>query len=154
MHLDSLAAANMHTSSAWTSLLPKQEYGTFCTCLLCHHQQSLKSRGGLNSQLSPCHFFPDTQTLQQSASEYTPERLGHFLEEIGLGDHVATFIEQEISGDMLLEDEAIDEMLEELGVESAIEKLKIKVFAIVQGFEFVILVQNHWGESGDIAVTM
>ena len=52
---------------------------------------------------------------------------------------MATFIKQGISGDMLLEDEAIDEMLEELGVESAIEKLKIKVFAIVQGFEFVIL---------------
>lgn len=52
--------------------------------------------------------------------------MGHFLEEIGLGHHVATFNEQDISGDMLLE--ATDETLEELGVKSATEKLKIKVF--------------------------
>ena len=51
--------------------------------------------------------------------------MGQFLEMIGLGHHVATFIEQEISGDILLE--ADQEMLEELGVTSAIERLKIKV---------------------------
>ena len=80
-------------------------------------------------QLSPCYLFPDTQTLEQSAQEFTPERVGEFLEEIGLGDHVASFIEQEISGDMLLEDTVeTDEMLEELGVESATEKLMIKVY--------------------------
>ena len=55
--------------------------------------------------------------------------MGEFLEEIGLGDHVASFIEKRISGDMLLGDtDETDEMLEELGVESATEKLKIKVF--------------------------
>ena len=82
-----------------------------------------------NLQLFPCHLFPDTQTLEQSAQEYTSERVGEFLEEIGLGDHVASFIEREISGDMLLGDtDETDEMLEELGVESPTEKLKIKVF--------------------------
>ena len=44
---------------------------------------------------------------------------------IGLGQHVATFIEEDISGEMLLE--ANQEMLKELGVTSAIERLKIKV---------------------------
>ena len=80
-------------------------------------------------QLSPCYFFPDTQTLEQSAQEYTPECVGKFLEEIGLGNHMASFIECEISGDMLLGDtDETDDMLEELGVKSATEKLKIKVF--------------------------
>ena len=51
--------------------------------------------------------------------------VGQFLEEIGLGHHVAKFTEEDISGDMLLE--ADQEMLEELGVTSAIERLKIKV---------------------------
>ena len=82
-----------------------------------------------NLQLSPCYFFPDTQTLEQSAQEFTPEHVGEFLEEIGLGDHVASLIECEISGDMLVGDtDETDEMLEELGVKSATEKLKIKVF--------------------------
>ena len=82
-----------------------------------------------NLQLFPCHLFPNTQTLEQSAQEYTPEHVGEFLEEIGLGDHVAFFIKQEISGDMLLGNtDETDEMLEELGVESPTEKLKIKVF--------------------------
>lgn len=53
--------------------------------------------------------------------------MGHFLEEIGLGHHVASFKDQDISGDMLLE--ATDETLEELGVQSATEKLKIKVYS-------------------------
>ena len=82
-----------------------------------------------NLQLFPCHLFPDTQTLEQSAQEFTPEHVGEFLEEIGLGDHVASFIDREISGDMLLGDtDETDEMLEELGVKCATEKLMIKVF--------------------------
>ena len=77
-----------------------------------------------------CSFFPshlvlDTQTLEQSAQDCTPERVGQFLEEIGLGHHVAKFTEKEVSGDILLEPD--QEMLEELGVTSAIERLKIKV---------------------------
>ena len=51
--------------------------------------------------------------------------MSQFLEEIGLGHHVGTFIEKDISGEELLE--ADQEMLEELGVTSAIERLKIKV---------------------------
>ena len=52
--------------------------------------------------------------------------MGHFLEEIGLGHHVASFIEQDIDGDFLLE--ATDKTLQDLGVKSVAEKLKIKVF--------------------------
>ena len=51
--------------------------------------------------------------------------MGRFLEGIGLGHHVATFIEQEISGEVLLDPE--EEMLEELEVTSPTERLKIKV---------------------------
>ena len=70
-------------------------------------------------------FLPDTKALEQIAWEYTPERVGEFLKEIGLDHHVATFIKEDISRDMLLGD--IEEMLEELGVTSAAEKFKIKV---------------------------
>ena len=73
----------------------------------------------------PSHLVLDTQTLEQSAQDCTPERVGQFLEGIGLGHHVAKFIEQDVSGDMLLDPD--QEMLEELGVSSAIERLKIKV---------------------------
>ena len=51
--------------------------------------------------------------------------MGQFLEEIGLGHHVAVFTEKDISGDILLKPD--QEMLEELGVTSALEGLKIKV---------------------------
>ena len=73
--------------------------------------------------------LPDTQTLEQSAQEYTTECVGKFLKTIGLGHHVATFIERDISGDMLLGD--IEEMLEELGVINAAEKFKIKVYIYI-----------------------
>ena len=68
---------------------------------------------------------PDTQVDEQSAQEYTPEYVGQFLERIGLGYHVAAFIEQDVSGEMLLETK--QEMLQEMGVTSAAERLKIKV---------------------------
>ena len=73
----------------------------------------------------PYYLILDTQTLEQSAQDCTPEQVGQFLDGIGLGHHAATFIEQDISGDVLLEPD--QEMLEELGVTSAIERLKIKV---------------------------
>ena len=76
------------------------------------------------------HFLPDTQTLEQNAEDYTPERVGQFLETIGLGHHVAAFIEKEISGEMLLEPE--EEMFEELGVTSLTEGLKIKVQELIE----------------------
>lgn len=79
-----------------------------------------------NLQHSSFHLFPDTQTLEQSAHEFTAECVGKFLKEIGLGNHVASFNEEEIDGDMLLV--ATDETLQALGVQSATEKLKIKVF--------------------------
>ena len=71
------------------------------------------------------HLFPDTQTLRQSVQDYTAEHVGQFLEGIGLGHHVATFIEEDISGDVLLE--ATEETLEELGVTNVTERLKIRV---------------------------
>ena len=67
----------------------------------------------------------DTRTLEQSAQDCTPDHVGQFLKAIGLGHHEATFIEQDVRGEMLLETD--QEMLEELGVTSAIERLKIKV---------------------------
>ena len=51
--------------------------------------------------------------------------MGQFLEEINLGQHAAAFSGEEISGEVLLE--ATDEMLQELGVNSPIERLKIRV---------------------------
>ena len=51
--------------------------------------------------------------------------MGQFLEGIGLGHHVDAFCDAEISGEMLLD--ANEEMLEELGVTSGTERLKIKV---------------------------
>ena len=73
----------------------------------------------------PYHLLPDTQTIEQSVQNYTAEHVGQFLEEIGLGHHVATFCEEDISGDMLLE--ATEETLGELGVTNATERLKIRV---------------------------
>ena len=59
--------------------------------------------------------------------------MGQFLEEIGLGQHAAAFSGEEISGEVLLE--ATEEMLQELGVNSPIERLKIRVYVCVGGGE-------------------
>ena len=75
--------------------------------------------------MNPPLFIPDIQTLEQSAQDCTSEHVGQFLEGIGLGDHVAAFSEQDISGEELLELD--QETLKELGVTSAVERLKIKV---------------------------
>ena len=76
--------------------------------------------------LSSFHnFLARLQTIEKSAQNYTTEHVGQFLEEIGLGHHVATFLEQDVSGDMLLEPD--QKMLKELGVTSPTERLKIKV---------------------------
>ena len=80
----------------------------------------------------PCYrkcssqYLSDKQTLEQRAQDYTPEHVGQFLKEINLAHHVASFKEGEISGDMLLE--ATEEMLKEVGVTKAFERLKIKVY--------------------------
>ena len=79
----------------------------------------------------PSYFLPDTQTLEQCAENYTTKLVGQFLEEIGLSHHMATFSEEDVSGDMLLK--STDEVLEELGVTSAVERLKIKVDGRGQG---------------------
>ena len=109
------------------------EVSDYCNRLTLHHccfmcfMQHGKSCPCCDMFLSlfPYHLILDTQTLEQNAQDCTPEHVGQFLERIGLGHHVATFIEQDVSGDVLLEPD--QEMLEELGVTSAIERLKIKV---------------------------
>ena len=72
----------------------------------------------------PYHLILETQTLEQSAQNCTSVHVGQFLQEIGLSHHVAAFIEQDISGDVLLEPD--QEMLKELGVSSAVVRKKIK----------------------------
>ena len=67
-------------------------------------------------------LFPDTQTLELSAREYTPEHVGKFLREIGLDHHVAEFRKEAISGEMLFE--ATEEMLQELNVTNSAEMTK------------------------------
>ena len=54
---------------------------------------------------------------------------------------MAAFSSEEISGDMLLE--AKDEMLEELGVTSAVERLKIKVQGLVQPRTEFLIIYDH-----------
>ena len=75
--------------------------------------------------LTPPLLFSDAQTLEQKAREYTSKHVSQFLQGIGLGQHAIAFSREDISGEMLLE--ATDEMLEELGITSTIEMLKIKV---------------------------
>ena len=90
---------------------------------------TLKGKGTLwycdiiNPSLSP-----DTVNLVKGARDYTPERVGQFLEGVGLGHHRHAFCDAEVNGDMLL-DEA-EEMLAELGVTSPTERLKIKVYSV------------------------
>ena len=71
------------------------------------------------------HSLSSYVPLEQSAKDCTPDHVGQFLKEIGLGHHTATFIEEKIDADMLLE--AGQKMLKDLGVVSAVEQLKIKV---------------------------
>ena len=94
----------------------------------------------MKSSSLPSYFVANTQTLEQCAEDYTPELVGQFLEGIGLGHHVATFVERDVSGDMLLEPE--EEMLEELEVTSPIEKLKIKVQERDKGVENNVVLVN------------
>ena len=68
---------------------------------------------------------PDTENVVKGARDYTPAHVGWFLEGVGLGHHLDTLCDAEISGEMLLD--VTEEMLEELGVTSATERLKIKV---------------------------
>ena len=83
----------------------------------------------------------DTQALEQKVQEYTPQHVGQFLEGIGLGHHVTTFIEEGISGDVLFEPD--QEMLEELGVTSAIERLKIKVQGGAGEMEYCMILTQY-----------
>jgi len=87
---------------------------------------TLKGKGALwHCNIINPSLQPDTVNLVRGARDYTPERVGQFLEGVGLGHHLDAFCDAEISGEMLLD--ATEEMLEELGVTSATERLKIKV---------------------------
>ena len=68
--------------------------------------------------------LPDTETLEHLARDYGVDEVGEFFTEVGLGQYTEAFQEALISGEELLE--ADKEFLEELGVKSAIDRLKMK----------------------------
>ena len=81
-----------------------------CTCLLstlAHHQVLFQ------------------RSLQGGEAQYPLVSVLNFLEQNKLSKYLAIFRESGMDGDLLLE--ADDSVLEELGVTSAIERLKIKV---------------------------
>ena len=64
-------------------------------------------------------------TLEHQAAGYTPEDVVEFLSSIGLDRYTGTFLDCEISGEVLLE--ANVEVFSELGVESVLDRLRISV---------------------------
>ena len=63
--------------------------------------------------------------MAQHAAGYSTKEVGKFLESIGMGQYVATFAENDMNGEMMLE--ADDQVLEEIGVESRLHRIKIMV---------------------------
>ena len=63
--------------------------------------------------------------MAQNATEYTPELVAEFLKSVGLEQYTESFIENDISGEMLLEAE--DDDWTELGVNSHLHRIKISV---------------------------
>ena len=63
--------------------------------------------------------------MAQHAAVYTPELVAEFLRSVGLGQYTESFIENDISGEMLLEAE--DDDWTELGVNSHLHRVKISV---------------------------
>jgi hypothetical protein len=62
--------------------------------------------------------------LAQQAAQYTPEQVAQFLKSIGLGQYSERFLENNVSGDMIIEMEDAD--LAEIGsVESRLHQVKI-----------------------------
>lgn len=69
---------------------------------------------------------PDVQTMEQRAANYKTEDLVKFLQKIGLGQYSAVMQQNEIIGEYLVA-EGADEVLSELGIASALDRLKINV---------------------------
>ena len=66
---------------------------------------------------------PDEKQLLQLARQYTSEAVANFVTSIGYPDYAELFEENDYSGDVLVECE--DEDLKDLGIESALARLKI-----------------------------
>ena len=64
-------------------------------------------------------------SLEQEARQYTPERVGEFLASNDMERYAQDFVNGDISGEILLE--ADNEVLTELGVTSAVDRLRIQV---------------------------
>ena len=85
------------------------------------HRLKIKTRFKTFASSPP---LPDTETLEHLARDYGVDEVGEFFTEVGLGQYTEAFQEAQISGEELLE--ADKEVLEELGVASAIDRLKMK----------------------------
>lgn len=73
----------------------------------------------------------ETEDIEAArARTYTPKRVGEFLTKIGLDKYRESFVTLEIDGDILLDSllgETKDEFLVELGVELALDRVRIEV---------------------------
>ncbi len=65
--------------------------------------------------------------MEQRAATYKTVDVVKFLQRIGLGQHAAVFRDNDITGDMLVAEGAGDAFFSELGIASALDKLKITV---------------------------
>ena len=66
---------------------------------------------------------PDKKQLLQLARQYSSEAVGNFITSIGYSNYAEQFEENDFSGDALIE--STDEHLKDLGIESALARLKI-----------------------------
>ena len=82
-----------------------------CICVLC--------------TLSHVDSPAESLSLTDQAEKYAPEDVAKFLESVGLGQYVERFVEDEISGGVLVE--ADDEVLMENGVQSPLHRIKIMI---------------------------
>ena len=70
-------------------------------------------------------FSTDEKQLLQLARQYNSEGVGNFVTSIGLSGYAKLFEDNGLSGDALME--CTDEDLEDLGIESALSRLKIMI---------------------------
>ena len=70
-------------------------------------------------------FSADEKQLLQLARQYNSEAVGNFVTSIGLSDYAKLFEDNGLSGDALME--CTDEDLEDLGIKSALSRLKIMI---------------------------
>ena len=67
----------------------------------------------------------ETETLEQLARNYSPADVAEFLREVSMSEYEEAFVEAEVSGEVLLEADLA--VLEELGVKSALDQIKVQV---------------------------